>query len=135
MEGSSYEGTLGAPLDLLLSSKKKFENLSDEKVEKLHKVSTFTFATWILISNTAFRKLMRTRGVVKPFEMPLFVAAAIVLKSTPIRTMMSRTLRLCMQYLVPHPMVSPYPLRQSLPLRATLVPPLSKLLSKLTPPR
>ena len=80
---------MSVPLNLLLLSKKKFENLSDEKVEKLHKVSTFTFTTWILISNTAFRKLMRTRGVVKPFKMPLFVAAAIVLKSTLIRTMMS----------------------------------------------
>jgi hypothetical protein len=38
MEGSSYEGTLGTPFNLLLLSKKKFENLSDEKVEKLRKV-------------------------------------------------------------------------------------------------
>ena len=52
---------MGTPLNLLLLSKKKFENVNDEKVEKLHKVSTFTFATWILISNTAFRKVMRTR--------------------------------------------------------------------------
>ena len=126
---------MGAPLDLLLLSKKKFENLSDKKVKKLRKVSTFTFATWILISNTAFRKLMRTRGVVKPVEMPLFVAATIVFKSTLIWTMMSPTLRLCMQYLVPYLMVSLYLLQQSLPLQATLVPPLMKSLSKLTPLR
>ncbi|KIM77606.1 hypothetical protein PILCRDRAFT_91045 [Piloderma croceum F 1598] len=37
VEGSSYEGALGAPLYLLLSSKKKFKDLSDKKVKKLHK--------------------------------------------------------------------------------------------------
>ena len=59
MEGSSYEGALGAPLNLLLSSKKKFEDLNDKKVEKLHKVSTFTFTTHTLTSNTASRKCQR----------------------------------------------------------------------------
>ena len=38
--GSSYEGTLGAPLDLLISSHKKFEDLTDENKVKLHKVSS-----------------------------------------------------------------------------------------------
>jgi hypothetical protein len=84
VEGSSYEGTLGAPLDLLLSSKKKFEDVSDEKFEKLRNVGTFTFTTHTLTSNTAFRKLKRTKRVVKPSEMPLFAAAVVVLKLIPI---------------------------------------------------
>jgi hypothetical protein len=37
--GSSYEGTLRAPLDLLISSCKKFEDLDNEHKEKLQKVS------------------------------------------------------------------------------------------------
>jgi hypothetical protein len=46
-----------------------------------HEVSTLT-------SNTASRKLMRTRGVVKPFKMPFFTAATVMLELIPIQTRM-----------------------------------------------
>jgi len=115
-----------APLDLLLS-KKKFKNLSDEKVEKLCKLSTLTFTTWYIDIYYCFQKADRLRGVEKQFKMLVFTAAAIVLKPTPIWMMMTHTLQQLLQvmpptlrllnfYLVPHLMASSHLLRQCLQL-------------------
>ena len=48
INGSSYEGTFGAPLDQLLSMKKTTEDKTNKEKEKLRKVSLCRFKSMLI---------------------------------------------------------------------------------------
>ena len=70
IDGSSYEGTFGAPLDRLLNMKKVFEDKTDEEKDKLRKVTLYItqFMTGLI---NYFRKPMMIREMERQFAKSL----------------------------------------------------------------